>query len=60
MTKLEAITLLLTITNECDRQDSEGGCCKTCPFGSGNSCLASEGNDIPHNWNIKDRLREMV
>ena len=62
MTKLEAIRLMLTIVTECDRYDSEGGnTCTSCPFGSNDGyCLVSDGNDIPHNWKIKDKLRELL
>ena len=62
MTKLEAIRLLLGIVNECDKYDSEGGnTCRTCVFGDKNGgCLASAGNDIPHDWHIKDKLRELI
>ena len=56
MTKLEAIKIMLEIVTECDKQDTEGGGCKTCPFGRGNTCLVSEGNDIPAHWHIKDML----
>lgn len=59
MTKLEAIRIMLEIVTECDKTDAEGGGCKTCPFGHENECLASAGNDIPHDWNIKDKLREI-
>jgi hypothetical protein len=60
MTKLEAIRIMLEIVTECDKYDSEGNSCKTCPFGSDEgSCMVSEGNDIPHNWQIKDKLREI-
>ena len=59
MTKLEAIKIMLEIVTECDKQDTEAGGCKTCPFGHGNSCMASEGNDFPLHWNIKDRLNEI-
>lgn len=58
MTKLEAIRIMLEIVTECDKHDSEGNSCKTCPFGSDEgSCMASAGNCIPHDWDIKDKLR---
>ena len=44
MTKLEAIRIMLEIVTECDKQDIEGGGCKTCPFGHGTGCMASEGS----------------
>ncbi len=56
MTKLEAIRIMLEIVTECDKQSGEGGSCKNCPFGRGNSCMASEGNDIPAYWHIKDMI----
>lgn len=59
MTKLEAIRIMLEIVTECDKYDSEGGTCNTCPFGHEGTCLVSAGNDIPHDWNIKDKLREI-
>ena len=60
MTKLEAIRIMLEIVTECDRQDSEGGTCRTCPFGDDSgSCMASTGTDIPHDWTIKNKLRDI-
>lgn len=61
MTKLEAIRIMLEIVTECDKYDSEGGnTCKICPFVNGEGlCMVSAGNDIPHDWNIKDKLREI-
>ena len=66
MTKLEAVTMALKIVNECDKHDTEGGSCMNCVFGIRNGdgksahCMVSEGNDIPHNWTIKDKLRELL
>ena len=61
MTRLEAIKIMLEIITECDKYDSEGGnTCRTCPFGSADGCcMASDGNGIPHDWHIKDKLREI-
>lgn len=59
MTKLEAIRLMLEIVTECDKHDTEGGSCNACPFGHEATCLVSSGNDIPHDWSIKDKLREI-
>ena len=61
MTKLEAIRIMLEIVTECDKHDTEGGnTCTTCPFGNDKGyCLVSAGNDIPHDWQIKDKLREI-
>ena len=60
MTKLEAIRIMLEIVTECDKYDTEGGnTCNTCPFGHEGTCLVSAGNDIPHDWHIKDKLREI-
>lgn len=59
MTKLEAIRIMLEIVTECEKHDTDGGGCKTCPFGHENSCLVSAGNDIPQYWQIKDKLREI-
>ena len=61
MTRIEAIKLMLAIVEECDKYDLEGATCSTCPFGSKDGyCLVSDGNDIPHNWKIKEKLRELV
>jgi hypothetical protein len=60
MTKLEAIRIMLEIVTECDKYDTEGGnTCRNCPFGHEDTCLVSAGNDIPHDWQIKDKLREI-
>lgn len=60
MTKLEAIRIMLKIVTECDKHDSESCSCASCPFGNSEGyCMVSAGNDIPHNWNIKDKLREI-
>ena len=59
MTKLEAIKLMLEIITECDKHNEEGDSCPNCPFSDGQNCLASSGNDIPHDWRIKDKLREI-
>lgn len=59
MTKLEAIKLMLEIITECDKHNEEGDSCYNCPFGYGGTCLVSDGNDVPHDWRIKDKLREI-
>jgi hypothetical protein len=50
---------MLEIVTECDKHDTEGGSCNACPFGHEATCLVSSGNDIPHDWSIKDKLREI-
>lgn len=61
MTKLEAVTMALTIVNECNKHEIEGGSCSKCVFGIKKNneyaeCIVSNGNDIPHDWIIKDRI----
>jgi hypothetical protein len=61
MTKLEAITMALTIVNECNKHEIEGNSCSKCVFGIKRNneyaeCMVSNGNDIPHDWIIKDRI----
>ena len=56
MTKLEAVTMALTIVNECNKHEIEGGSCNKCVFGINGECMVSSGNDIPHDWIIKDRI----
>lgn len=66
MTKLEAVTMALTIVNECDKHETEGGSCRNCVFGIRNEdggyahCMVSQGNDIPHDWIIKDKVNAML
>ena len=61
MTKQKAVLLALKIIDECNMHSEENGSCRGCPFSmNGASCMVSEGNDIPHNWNIKDKLRELI
>ena len=59
MTKLEAIKIMLEIVTECDKHNTEGNYCIECPFAHEHTCLVSAGDDIPHDWSIKDKLREI-
>ena len=60
ITKLEAIKLMLEIVTVCDKYDSENLSCKDCPFGdSTGTCMAADGNDIPHYWAIKYKLNNL-
>lgn len=60
MTKLEAITMALTIVNECNKHETEGNSCSECIFGINGECMVSGGNDIPHTWNIKDKINDKL
>lgn len=59
MTRLKALTMLLKIVEECEKHEVEGKrACQSCPFGSGVTCMASGGEDIPNAWIVKDKIRE--
>lgn len=59
MTRAEAIRMLLTIADECEKHGSDnGGGCRECPFGCGVHCLATDGNDIPSTWSINKKIYE--
>lgn len=60
MTKLKATLLALKIIKECDKHSEENGSCRECPFGINGTCLVSGGNDIPHEWQIKEKLNELI
>lgn len=65
MTKLEAVTMALTIVNECDKHETEGNSCSKCVFGIKKNnvyaeCMVSKGNDIPHDWIIKDKIGDKL
>lgn len=60
MTKLEAVTMALTIVNECNKHETEGNSCSKCIFGINSECMVSSGNDIPHTWNIKDKITDKL
>ena len=59
MTRVEALTMLLKIVEECEKHDGEEtGGCQSCPFKSGVNCMASGGKDTPNAWIVKDKIRE--
>ena len=59
MTRVKALTMLLKIVEECEKHDvEENGGCRNCPFGSGVTCMATGGQDIPNTWIVKDKIRE--
>ena len=60
MTKQKAVLMMLEIVKECQENSADEKGCRTCIFGCGNSCLASDGNTIPTDWLINDKIYELL
>ena len=59
MTKIKAVMMILEIVNEC-LNNEQNGQCRDCVFGNKNTCLVSGGNDIPTQWEINDKMRDLL
>lgn len=61
MTQTDAILLGLQIMKECQEHGEEAGSCYACPFGKRNgTCLLSDGNSIPKDWNLGKEIYKLV
>lgn len=60
MTKQKAVLMMLQIVAECQENSQDGKGCRYCAFGSGTRCLVSDGNNIPTDWLINERVYEVV
>ena len=63
MTRAEAIRMLLTIVEECEKHgDRNGGGCRECPFGCGAHCLAyfKDTNPAYNDCTRYDTLKRML
>ena len=58
MTKTKALEMMLKIVKTCQKQSEEAKGCRSCPFGCGANCLASNGNGIPSDWLISEKVYE--
>lgn len=57
MTKTDALLMMLQMVQECRKHMDDGGC-RECVFGYGQHCLASNGNSIPNDWLVADKVYE--
>lgn len=60
MTKAKALKIMLQIIYECSKHESTDTSCTECPFGNGGRCMVSAGNDVPPEWNINEKIRELM
>ena len=60
MNRQKAILMMLQIVAECQDNGAEDRGCRTCAFGCGSRCLAADGNAIPTDWLINDKVYELL
>ena len=60
MTRQKSVLMMLQIVAECQENSQDGKGCRYCAFGCGPHCLVSDGNNIPTDWLINDKIHELV
>lgn len=53
MTDNKALEIAIRIYNTCKKHDDR---CAECPFTVNGSCMVSDGNSIPSDWNVKSLI----